>query len=116
MRTPLTSSMASAYCFESTRGQGGRTMLTIGAVALRAGLRPSAVRYYEEVGLVPPPRRRGGQRIYDACVLDRLALIELAKGAGFSLRETRDLIAAVAEHRSAAASWQAMARAKLAEL
>jgi len=91
-------------------------MLTIGEVAVRAGLRPSAIRYYEEKGLVPAPCRRGGKRIYDASVLDRLALVELAKSAGFSLRETRDLLAGVASQQPAAMSWKRVAAAKLQDL
>lgn len=53
-------------------------MLAIGEVAGRAGLRASAIRYYEEQGLLPRPRRRSGKRVYDVSVLDRLALIELS--------------------------------------
>ena len=40
-------------------------MLTIGEVARKAGLRPSAIRYYEDAELLPKPERVGGQRRYD---------------------------------------------------
>ncbi len=66
-------------------------MLTIGQVASRAGLRASAVRYYEAQGLLPAASRRGGKRVYDASILERLAVIALAKMAGFEVHEIRDL-------------------------
>ncbi len=60
-------------------------MLTIGQVALKAGLRASAIRYYEAQGLLPPAPRHGGKRVYDASILVRLSAIDLAKTAGFTL-------------------------------
>src|SRR3954470_6165446 len=53
--------------------------LAIGDVSRIAGLRPSAIRYYESLGLLPKPRREGGQRRYDADVLEWLSLIALAR-------------------------------------
>ena len=64
-------------------------MLTIGQVALRTGLRASAIRYYESRGLLPKASRIGGKRVYEGSVLERLAIIELAKTAGFHLDEIR---------------------------
>jgi len=91
-------------------------VLTIGEVAARTGVRASALRYYEAAGLVPAPRRRGGKRVYDPAVLDRLAVIELAKAAGFTLRETRSLLTGLGRRRPAARAWQRLARDKVAEL
>ena len=59
--------------------------LTIGQVARRAGLKTSAIRYYESVGLLPEARRESGQRRYGDETLRRLQVIEVAKRAGFSL-------------------------------
>ena len=67
-------------------------MLTIGQVAARSGLRASAIRYYEAQGLLPRPARQGSKRIYPPSVLQRLAVIELAKAAGFELAEVRALM------------------------
>ena len=64
-------------------------MLTIGQVASRTGLRASAIRYYESRGLLPKASRIGGKRVYEGLVLERLAIIELAKTAGFHLDEIR---------------------------
>jgi len=70
-------------------------MLTIGQVASRTGLRASAIRYYEAQGLLPRPSRQAGKRMYSAAILDRLAVIELAKIAGFGLSEIRVLLSHV---------------------
>ena len=72
-------------------------MLTIGQVASRAGLRPSAIRYYEAQGLLPRTSREGGKRIYHASIIERLAVIELAKMAGFDLGEIRAILSSLGE-------------------
>ena len=64
----------------------------IGEVARRVGVRPSAVRYYEERGLIAPERRSGGKRIYGQEAIERMALILFAKEVGFSLDEIRKLL------------------------
>ena len=71
--------------------------MRIGDVARRAGVRTSLVRYYEEVGVLPPPQRVSGQRRYDESVLRRLAVIDVAQRAGFTLDEIRDLLEAGAD-------------------
>ena len=66
--------------------------LTIGEVARRAGVATSSIRYYERIGLLPEPDRLSGQRRYDAAVLGKLGFIGVAQGAGFKLREIKQLI------------------------
>lgn len=61
--------------------------LDISEVARRSGVRASALRHYEEKGLIASIGRRGLRRLYDAEVLERLALIALGRTAGFSLDE-----------------------------
>jgi len=61
--------------------------LDIAEVARRTGLPASTLRYYDEKGLIRPIGRRGLRRLFDAGVLDRLALIALGRSAGFSLDE-----------------------------
>lgn len=91
------------------------TSLTIGEVARKAGVNPSAIRYYERIGVLPPPERRAGQRRYPPEIVRRLGAIEIAKEAGFTLDETRELFAADG-HRSAHAELQLLAARKLPEL
>ena len=69
--------------------------MTIGEVARRMGLRMSAVRYYENAGLLPKPLRTGGQRRYDREVLERLAIVRFAKHVGFKVTEVRQLLAGI---------------------
>ncbi|MDX6741659.1 helix-turn-helix domain-containing protein [Actinocorallia sp. A-T 12471] len=68
------------------------TDLDIGEVARRAGVPPSTLRYYEDRGLITPTGRRGLRRQYDPAVLDRLALVSLARTAGFSLTEIATML------------------------
>jgi MerR family transcriptional regulator, redox-sensitive transcriptional activator SoxR len=65
-------------------------LLTVGTVAERSGFAPSALRYYERLGLVRAGRTSGGQRRYPRSVLRRLAFIRAASNIGLSLAEIRD--------------------------
>ena len=91
-------------------------MLSIGEVAKRIGLRTSAIRYYESAGLIPEGQRRGGKRVYDLSILDHLALIELAKTAGFTLAEIRRLVAGFARKTPPGERWRMLAETKMKEL
>jgi MerR family transcriptional regulator, redox-sensitive transcriptional activator SoxR len=91
--------------------------LEIGEVARRAGVRPSAVRYYEERGLIAPARRAAGRRrVYGLEAVERLALIAFAKRIGFSLEEIRALLFGFPEATPAGLRWSDLAQTKLAEL
>jgi len=91
-------------------------MLTIGEVAKRTGLAASALRYYERERLIPTADRRGGRRVYGEDVLDRLALIGVAKAAGFTVAEIRTLVAGVSRRTPPGPRWRKLAHRKLAEL
>src|SRR5690349_11986056 len=80
--------------------------LSIGEVARRSGLRTSAIRYYEEAGLLPDPPRANGRRQYDAGVLPRLALIAAAQGMGFTIAEIRTLFHGFEPEMPASHRWQ----------
>ena len=62
-------------------------LLDIGEVASKSGVQPSALRYYEEAGLIAPVSRHGLRRQYDREVLRQLKLIAMGKSAGFSLED-----------------------------
>lgn len=67
--------------------------MQIGEVADRAGLATSAIRFYEEKGLIPEPgRTASGYRDYDAGVVDRLQFIRAGQAIGLTLRELGDVI------------------------
>jgi MerR family transcriptional regulator, redox-sensitive transcriptional activator SoxR len=89
--------------------------MKIGELARQAGLRPSAIRYYEQAGLLPPPQRRGAHRVYGPDALERLQLVRAAQTLGFSLTEVAVVLASVGRP-SVAGEWKRLARRKLAEL
>jgi DNA-binding transcriptional MerR regulator len=71
------------------------SLLTVGQLARRLGLRPSALRYYEEQGLLPPTAHSpAGYRLYDGLAEETLAFILRAQRLGFSLADIRALLAA----------------------
>lgn len=90
--------------------------LMIGEVARRAGFRPSALRYYESVGLIEAPRRRSGRRFYDGDVLEVLRVVRLAQDAGFSLAEIRRLLHGFDRRTPASDRWRGLAERKLREV
>jgi len=69
-------------------------LLDIAEVSRQSGIAASALRFYEQKGLIVPVGRRGLRRQYEARVLERLALIALGRIAGFSLDEIAPMIAA----------------------
>ncbi len=64
--------------------------MKIGEVAAKSGFSIVALRYYEEIGLIPVPQRINGRRTYNESIFRYLNLIRMAKGLGFSLEEIRD--------------------------
>ena len=62
-------------------------LLAIGEVAARSGMAPSALRYYEDLGLIAATRTPGGARRYPRSVLRRLAVIRAGRNVGLSLPE-----------------------------
>lgn len=90
--------------------------MPIGEVARRTGLRPSTIRYYEKVALLPPPARLSKQRRYGLDAVGRLELIKVALRSGFTIAETREFISGFDRRTPPAARWRALAERKLAEL
>ncbi|BEP13410.1 redox-sensitive transcriptional activator SoxR [Acidothermaceae bacterium B102] len=95
----------------------GTELLPIGEVAHRAGLAPSALRYYERLGLIEAARTSGGQRRYPRSVLRRLAFVRAARHVGLSLDEIKDALATLPEARTpTVADWARLSRAWRARL
>jgi MerR family redox-sensitive transcriptional activator SoxR len=74
--------------------------LAIGDFAVRSGVAPSALRYYEKEGLIRSTRTGGNQRRYHRSELRRVAFIRIAQQVGVSLDEIRDALAALPENRT----------------
>jgi MerR family redox-sensitive transcriptional activator SoxR len=90
--------------------------MTISEVARQVGLQPSAIRYYEQIGILVPAQRVSGQRRYDSTALYRLAVIQRARKTGFTLDEIRELFFGFRDAAPASQRWQELSRRKLAEL
>jgi MerR family transcriptional regulator, redox-sensitive transcriptional activator SoxR len=91
-------------------------VLRIGALARLAGCRASAIRYYEQLGLLPEPERSGGQRRYSRESLKVLAVIGVAKRAGLSLGQIRAVLAAGPAGGEATGVLRRVATARLPEV
>ena len=89
--------------------------MLISDVAVRVGLRPSTIRYYEQVGILEPAQRASGQRRYDNTVLYRLALIQRARQTGFTLDEIRRLFFGFAKGTPISTRWRKLSTKKLEE-
>jgi MerR family redox-sensitive transcriptional activator SoxR len=86
-------------------------LMAIGEVAGRSGMAPSALRYYEDQGLISSTRTPGGARRYPRSVLRRLALIRAARNVGLSLVEIRSALDTLPPGRPAtAADWARLSR------
>ncbi|MCI0385466.1 redox-sensitive transcriptional activator SoxR [Streptomyces sp. CNQ085] len=85
--------------------------LAIGELAARSGLAPSALRYYEEMGLIHSERTTGNQRRYPRTALRRVAFVRAAQRVGLSLEETRAALGQLPVDRAPSATeWNAVAR------
>ncbi len=85
-------------------------LLPIGAVADSAGVAVSAVRYYDEIGVITATARVGGKRRFDPDTVGRVSFIRRAQEAGFSLEEIRTIL------DDAQGGWHDLVEEKLAEL
>jgi len=88
--------------------------LTIGAMAALAGKRPSAIRYYEQIGLLPPAARVGGRRVYGPDTVRTLAVIETGQRALHDHRDFDQVAGPLAErYRTIAVDWPGHGRSDL---
>jgi DNA-binding transcriptional MerR regulator len=87
--------------------------LTIGELGRATGVATSALRYWEELGLLPAPERVAGQRRYPATAVGLVGVILLLQDAGFTLRELKELMASRAD---GAGAWRELQQRKLDEL
>ena len=94
----------------------GEARLTITQVAREFDLRASAIRYYERIGILPRAERVSGRRRYGPTTLHRLAVVQRAREAGFTLEEIRTLFAGFRDEIRADRRWRQLAVRKMAEL
>ena len=90
--------------------------LSIGQVARHAGVRPSAIRYYESEGLIPKVGRRGNRRVYDTDILGHLLFVRLALRSGFRIGEIKSMVRGMTVASKPGERWRAVAGKKLEQL
>lgn len=89
-------------------------LLTIGELSERAGIAPSALRYYEAEGLLRSTRSSGNQRRYHRDALRRVGFVRVAQEVGLSLAEIKEALSSLPDERTPtekdwarlSASWQ----------
>lgn len=85
--------------------------LSIGQISDRTGLAPSAIRYYEEEGLVTPFRNAGGQRRYDRADIRRLSFVMISQRLGFSIKQIHAALTSLPDHRTPTkADWEKLSQ------
>jgi len=98
-------------------GSASSGQFTIGEVARASGVKVPTVRYYEEIGLLPPPpRTEGGRRSYGEAHMRRLAFIRHARELGFEIDAIRTLLTLQDEPDQSCAAADAIARDRLGEV
>jgi DNA-binding transcriptional MerR regulator len=97
--------------FKSSEGH-----MTVGELARQAGVRPSTVRYYERLGLLPAAPRRSGRRDFDGEALAYFAVVRFARDCGFTLREIAQLVKGPSGRAPMSERWHAVTRDKIAEM
>lgn len=88
-----------------------RDLLTIGELSARSGVAPSALRFYERMGLIRATRTTGNQRRYERATLRRVAFIRVSAQVGVPLEEIRVALASLPEGRTPnKADWARLSR------
>ena len=107
-----------------SRMRSDRKWLAIGQIAKRAGVNASALRFYEQKGLIQSLRSEGGRRLYPQDVLRRIAFIRVAQGMGLSLEEIAGALSGLPDGRTPdrhgweriAGQWQTLLDSRIAAL
>jgi len=101
----------------STSGAGpSGALLGIGELARLTGKRASAIRYYEQIGLLPEPARVDGRRRYQAGIVRTLAVIDTGQRAGLALEEIKMLLAASPDDGDAIGRLRELAERRLPQI
>src|SRR5690349_4917221 len=90
--------------------------MSIGTIAALTGKRPSSIRYYEQIGLLPPAARASGRRVYGPGTVRTLAVIETGQRAGLTLDEIRALLSATPDDQAAIERLRELAIRKLPQI
>lgn len=93
------------------RSSGGSDLVTIGALAARSGLAVSAIRFYEDKGLLKAQRAGSGHRRFPREALRRVSFIRITQSLGYSLEEIRGYLETLPDERTPTkADWARLSR------
>lgn len=90
--------------------------MNIGEVAVRSGLPAKTIRYYEDIGLVRPPRSENGYRVFRENEVHKLAFLGRARALGFTIEDCRTLLALYEDESRASADVKRIARGHLGRI
>lgn len=90
--------------------------MKIGQLAAQSGVAPSAIRYYEKLGLLPPAERLNGQRRYSSGALDRVLLIRVAGELDFTLPEIKLFLTGFRPNTPVSTRWRKLTVQKISDL
>ena len=90
--------------------------MNIGEAAERSGLPPKTIRYYEDIGLVTPPRDANGYRAFRDSDAHKLTFLGRARALGFTIEDCRNLLALWEDTDRARADVRAIAKGHLQEI
>lgn len=90
--------------------------MNIGLASEKSGLPAKTIRYYEDIGLVRPERRRNGYRDYAASDLHKLAFLQRARSLGFSLNDCRALLSLYEDRNRASADVKKLTEERIGEI
>ena len=90
--------------------------MRIGELAKRTGVNPSAIRYYESLGIITPPPRIARQRHYQPDAVDRLLLVRFASDMDFTLSEIKLFLNGLKESAPVGPRWRKFAYRKMKEV
>jgi len=91
--------------------QSPKQNILIGQVAARTGVAVSALRFYEEAGLVTAGRNKGGQRVFAKADIRRISFIIIAQKLGFSLKQIKAQLDSLPDKRTPTmADWEIISR------
>jgi MerR family redox-sensitive transcriptional activator SoxR len=90
--------------------------MKIGELAKRTGFNPSAIRYYERLGLLAAPHRSGGQRRYSDEAVYRVLLIRFASDMGFTLDEMKIFLGGLRDDAPVGPRWKKLAHRKIKDV
>jgi DNA-binding transcriptional MerR regulator len=91
--------------------------MTVSKLAARAGVKPDTLRYYQKIGLLPPPRRtESGYRLFDEDSLGRLRFIKTAQSLGLRLKDIGQLLEAMDKGLCPCGHTEQLLKARMAEV